>query len=199
MKKIELNLTPSMPVIPVVLDACVIFPMPLCDTLLRAAEANLYRVHFSQEILDGATRNLVNKGKITEAKAVRFQAILKTHFPEAIVEVPEELVAVMTNHPGDRHVVAAAIIAKADIIVTTNLKHFPTESLAPFGIKAQHPDIFLKQMYELFPDSIIQVIEQQPQDLKNPPLNVTELLDKLGKQVPEFVSKVWLTIQNLED
>lgn len=117
-----------MPVVPVVLDSCVIFPMPLCDTLLRAVEANLYRVHFPQEILNGTTRNLVEKGRITEAKAVRFQA-----------------------------------------------------------------------MYELFPDSIIQVIEQQSQDLKNPPLNITELLDKLDKQVPKFASKVWLTIQNLED
>jgi hypothetical protein len=104
----------------------------------------------------------------------------------------------MTNHPGDRHVVAAAIIAKADIIVTTNLKHFPTESLALFGIKAQHPDIFLKQMYELFPDSIIQVIEQQSQDLKNSPLNVTELLDKLGKQVPEFVVRFGLQFKILK-
>lgn len=101
MKKMELSLTPSMLVIPVVLDSCVILPMPLCDTLLRAAEANLYCVHFSQEILDGATRNLVNKGRMTNAKAVRFQAMLKTHFPEAIVEVPQELVAAMTNHPGD--------------------------------------------------------------------------------------------------
>lgn len=159
MKEMELNLTPSMPVIPVVLDSCVIFPMPLCDTLLRVAEANLHRVHFSKEIIDGATRNLADKGRMTEAKALRFQAMLKTHFPEAMVEVPQELVAAMTNHPGDHHVVAAAIIAKADIIVTTNLKHFPTESLAPFGIKAQHADIFLKQMYELFLDSIVQVIE----------------------------------------
>lgn len=54
-----------MAVITVVLDSCVIFPMPLCDTLLRAAEANLYRVHFPQEILDGATRNLVEKGRMT--------------------------------------------------------------------------------------------------------------------------------------
>lgn len=94
--------------------------MPLCDTLLRAAEAELYQVHFSQEILDGATRNLVKKGRMTDAKAARFQAMIKMHFPEAIVEVPEEIVAAMTNHPGDRHVVAAAIVARAEVIVTYN-------------------------------------------------------------------------------
>lgn len=98
-----------MAIIPVVLDSCVIFPMPLCDTILRVAEANLYRVHFSQEIIDGATRNLIKTGRMTEPKAARFQAMLKTYFPEAIVEVPERLVEAMTNHPGDRHVLAAAI------------------------------------------------------------------------------------------
>lgn len=185
-----------MAIIPVVLDSCVIFPMPLCDTLLRAAEANLYRVHFSQEILDGATRNLVKKGKMTEAKAARFQAMIKTHFPEAIVEVPEELVAAMTNHPADRHVVAAAIIAKAEIIVTTNLKHFPTEALAPFDLTAQHPDVFLTQMNELFPGLMTQIIQRQSKDLKNPPLSFTELLNKLSNQVPEFISQIRLEQQN---
>jgi hypothetical protein len=71
--------------------------MPLCDTLLCIAEAELYQVHFSQEILDGATRNLVKKGRMTEAKAERFQAMIKTHFPEAMVEVPEKLVDLGVN------------------------------------------------------------------------------------------------------
>jgi predicted nucleic acid-binding protein len=116
--------------------------MPLCDTLLRAAEAELYQIHFSQEILEGATRNLVKKGKMTDAKATRFQEMLKIHFPEAIVEVPEHLVASMTNHPGDYHVVAAAIVAKAKVIVTADLDDFPAEALKPWDIEAWHPDDF---------------------------------------------------------
>lgn len=188
-----------MAIIPVVLDSCVIFLMPLCDTLLRAAEANLYRVHFSQEILDGATRNLMRTGRMTELKASRYQVMIKSHFLEAMVEVPEELTQAMTNHPQDRHVVAAAVIAKAEVIVTTNLKHFPTESLAPFGIKAQHPDTFLIHLYKLFPDSMVKVIQQQSQDLKTPPLSVIELIGKLSKQVPGFTSEIQRSLQNVED
>lgn len=60
----------------VILDSCVIYPMPLCDTLLRAAEAELYQVYFSQEILDGATRNLIKNGRMTKNQAKRFQKIL---------------------------------------------------------------------------------------------------------------------------
>lgn len=51
-----------MSVFPVILDSCVLFPMYLRDTLLSAAQAGLYRLHWSQEILDGAIRNLVAKG-----------------------------------------------------------------------------------------------------------------------------------------
>ncbi len=166
--------------------------MPLCDTLLRAAEAELYQVHFSQEILDGATRNLVKKGRMTDDKAARFQQMLKTHFPEAMVEVPPELVAVMSNEPGDRHVVAAAIMAKAEVIVTANLKHFPAEALIPWGIEAWHPDDFLVHLDESSPEKMIQVIRQQSEDLQNPPLNVAELLDNLetNNRLPKFASNI---------
>lgn len=181
-----------MEAVSVILDSCVIFPMPLCDTLLSAAEADLYCVHFSQEILDGATRNLVKNGKMTDAKAARFQTMIKNTFPEAMVEVPPSLVEAMTNHPGDRHVLAAAIIANAKIIVTDNLKHFPPEALEPYGIEVQHPDVFLTQLFDNDPESMVEVIRQQAEDLKNPPQTVAEIIEKLEKnnRVPEFASKV---------
>jgi predicted nucleic acid-binding protein len=166
--------------------------MPLCDTLLRAAEAELYEVHFSQEILDGATRNLVKKGRMTEVKAARFQEVIKNTFPEGIIEVPASLVEAMTNHPGDRHVVAAAIVANAKVIVTDNLKHFPKEALEPYDIEAQHPDVFLTELFDNDPESMVEVIRQQVEDLKNPPHNVAEIIERLEKnnRVHEFASKV---------
>ena len=181
-----------MEVVSVILDSCVIFPMPLCDTLLRAAEAELYEVHFSQEILDGATRNLVKKGRMTEVKAARFQEVIKNTFPEGIIEVPASLVEAMTNHPGDRHVVAAAIVANAKVIVTDNLKHFPKEALEPYDIEAQHPDVFLTELFDNDPESMVEVIRQQVEDLKNPPHNVAEIIERLEKnnRVHEFASKV---------
>ncbi|XWK87311.1 MAG: hypothetical protein U7127_24425 [Phormidium sp.] len=116
---------------------------------------------------------------MTEQKAARFQQMIKNTFPEAMVEVPEELVAAMRNHPGDRHVLAAAIIAKAEVIVTDNLKHFPKEILNPYGIEAQHPDVFLTQLFDNDPESMVEVICQQADALKNPPQTVVELLARL--------------------
>lgn len=178
------------PTFPVVLDSCVLFPMPLRDTLLRAAEVGLYRVHWSERILADATRNLVAQGRMTPEKAARFEVLVKEAFPEAMVEVPEALSAVMTNDPGDRHVVAAAVAAKAHVIVTSNVRHFPMVALAPWQVEAQAPDVFLTHLFDLAPDVMGEVIEQQARDLRRPPITVFELLDRLRDQAPVFVEKV---------
>ena len=98
----------------------------------------------------------------------------------------------MTNHPGDRHVLAAAIIAQAEIIVTFNLKHFQKEALSAFGIEAWHPDKFLSYLDDLFPEEMLQVIQQQSKDLKNPPLSILQLLDKLqnNNQISVFAGRI---------
>jgi len=165
--------------------------MPLRDTLLWASSADLYRVHFSQEILDGATRNLIQNKKMTPEKAARFQAAVLKSFPEALVKVADNLVAAMTNHPNDRHVVAAAIASQAEIIVTFNLKDFQIEALAPWNVTAQHPDEFLTDLCDLHGiEPLAQIIQQQVEDLKRPPVTMLELLEKLHQQTPNFASRI---------
>lgn len=175
----------------VVLDACVLFPMPLRDTLLRIAEIGLYRLHFSQEILDEATRNLVKQSRMTQEQAAKYQECMKQFFPESIVEDYESLILLMTNNPKDRHVLAAAVKTKADIIVTSNLKDFPTKSLQPFGIKALHPDQFLIDLFSNYEiDIAVDILKQQVEDLKNPPMTLKELIERLSRQVPEFANGI---------
>ncbi len=45
----------------VVLDACVLYPASLRDTLLPAAGAGLYRVQLTDEILEEVQRNLFSR------------------------------------------------------------------------------------------------------------------------------------------
>ncbi|NET91142.1 MAG: PIN domain-containing protein [Kamptonema sp. SIO1D9] len=175
---------------PVVLDSCVIFPLYLRDTLFRAAEVGLYQAKWSEEILDGATRNLVNQGRMTIEKAARFEAVLKQAFPESLAEVPDDLIVQMTNDPRDRHVVATAVVTDAKIIVTFNLKDFPVDALAPWGIQALHPDVFLNRLYEDAPEIVADLIQQQAEDLQNPPLTIEDLLTRLKLQVPVFADKM---------
>jgi hypothetical protein len=64
-----------------VIDSCIIFGMPLCDTLLRAAEANLYQIVLSQKIVADATRNMVLKGRLKPEKEAYYQQQIQNAFP----------------------------------------------------------------------------------------------------------------------
>ena len=118
----------------VVLDACVLIPMPLADTLLRMAEApRPYLPKWSQTIMDEVTRNLIAKWEMPVDKARRREEEMRRHFPEAWVEGFEPLIDTMTNDPGDRHVLAAAVRSHCELIVTYNRRHFPAACLQALG------------------------------------------------------------------
>lgn len=165
--------------------------MPLCDTLMRIAEAGLYQIHFSQEILDGATRNLVKDGRMSPEKAARFQGFLLNTFPEALIEVPDSLASIMTNDPGDHHVLAAAVACQAESVVTFNLKHFQPEALAPWNVRAEHPDAFLSSLCELHGVQVLtDIVQKQASALKRPPVNILDLLENLHRQTPNFAVQI---------
>ena len=90
--------------------------------------------------------------------------------------------AIVLPDPDDRHVVAAAIRAGADGIVTYNLKDFPKETVFEFGIEAIHPDDFLLAQFHLNTGVFINAVKKMRLRLKNPPKSANELLDILGKQ-----------------
>lgn len=171
----------------VVLDANVLFPFSLRDTLLRAAAAGFYQVRWSSQILDETTRNLVASGTMSEERAQRLRAIMEREFPEAEVTGHEELIGAMRNHEKDRHVAAAAVKAGAQVITTANLKDF-TE--LPEGIDAQSPDAFLCNLFDLDPEGFVDLLREQAEDLVNPPMTFDELLDRLARVVPDLVDAV---------
>ena len=69
----------------VVVDANVLFPLTLRDTMLRAAAADFYQLRWSKEILDEMERNLVSTGTVPADKAARLRATMERFFPEAMV------------------------------------------------------------------------------------------------------------------
>ena len=94
---------------PLVLDACVLVPASLRDTLLRCAERRMYLPRWSNEILDELRRTLLEKLGRSSEQVDHLLAELNQHFADATVEGFETLVALMTNDPGDHHVIAAAV------------------------------------------------------------------------------------------
>lgn len=168
----------------VVLDACVLFPFSLRDILLRAAEADLYMLFWSEEILDEARRNLVEQKRTTEGQAGKLFHAMRGAFPESMVTGHEPLVDAMPNDEDDRHVAAAAVKAGAQVIVTSNLRDF---AKMPTGIEAQSPDAFLCNLFGLDQDLIIDLLRQQAADHKKVPTTFEELLVGLEQWAPEFV------------
>lgn len=182
-----------MAVFPVIIDACVLLNASVRDTLLRAAEYSLFRVHWSQQILDETTKNLVGKNKMNLEQAAHLVRELANAFPEAIVEVPDDMIASMKNDLKDRHVAAAAVSSSAQVIVTFNTPDFKPEHLGQLNIEAQHPDVFLLYLFGLQPGLLITILIEQAQDLTD--VTLDQLLVKLERHVPRFVSAARLRLR----
>ena len=84
---------------------------------------------------------------------------------------------------------AAAIRAGADVIVTANVKHFPASALAPHGVEAEHPDHFIRHLLDLAPDLVRVAMKTHRLSLRNPPKTYAEYLATLQRHaLPETVA-----------
>ncbi|WP_326551850.1 PIN domain-containing protein [Micromonospora sp. NBC_01813] len=115
-----------------VLDANVLIPNALCDLLLRLAEEELYVPRWSHLILDEVRRNLPMQPPDAVERRIAF---MNAAFGDAMVRDFEQLIPAMTNDRKDRHVLAAAVAADADRILTCNF----VEAVRPHLPKADEP------------------------------------------------------------
>ena len=170
------------------LDANALYPAYLRDALLRLAEAEIYQVRWSRQILDEMARNVLeNHPDLPEERIERLVRTMERAFPEAMVTGHESLIPSMTNDPKDRHVMAAAVRGGADVIVTSNVRDFPSEACEPYDLDVQTPDEFLQYQWEMGdPDFLLEVFEDWASHLKNPPLTLEELLERLARVAPNF-------------
>lgn len=141
-------------------DACVLAPMPVCDTVLRLAEAAFYIPKWSPSILHEVESTISRKFNYTPEQAKRRTTQMQAAFEDALITGYESLIPQMKNDEKDRHVVAAAIVGGVDVIVTDNIRHFPESALAEYSLQAQ-PSDFLVRQYSLDPDLFIEVLKQQ--------------------------------------
>lgn len=101
-------------------------------------------------------------------------------FPDALVTNYSGLInSLELPDPKDRHVLAAAIKTNANIIVTNNIKDFPTDYLASFGLTAKTADDFLTDIIDLNPEQAIKAFKQLVLNRRNPDLDEFQVLDIL--------------------
>ena len=163
----------------VVLDTCAIYPAYLRDTLLRLAAAETYRPLWSAHILDELRSLLIDRIDVASADQI-FDAMTR-HFPDALVTGYESLIPAMTNHPKDRQVLAAAVRANADAIVTFNLDDFPATATDPLEIDVLHPDAFLLNQIDLVPQRVLHVLDEQVVGYARPAMDLYGLAGTLSR------------------
>lgn len=174
------------------LDASVLHPWVLADLLLRLAERGLFRPSWSAEILDELVRSLERRRPEGAEAFRRRRAEMEAYFPEASTADSRPFMPPVPGdvHVDDRHVVAAALAAHADVIVTTNTRHFPPDSLAGLAIAVQTPDEFLIHQWWLRPELVAAEIVDMAAATTKPHLNPDEIVTSLSRTVPVFAGMV---------
>ena len=95
---------------------------------------------------------LKDRPDLTEQQLTRTRQLMDEAVPDSLVTGYEPLIDnLKLPDVDDRHVLAAAIRAKAEVIVTFNRKDFPADTLAEFDIFTQHPDDFVDSLYDISP------------------------------------------------
>ena len=168
----------------VLYDACVLYPAPLRDLLVRLANTGVVRARWSAAILDECFRNILeHRPDLKPESLQRTRELITRAVPDCMVIGFEGLIdGLVLPDADDRHVLAAAIRAGAQAIVTFNLDDFPAERLASYNIETKHPDDFVIDTIDLSPGAVAKVIAEQAGALKNPPRSIPELLDTLRDQ-----------------
>jgi len=165
-------------------DANVLYPAELRNLLMHLALTGLFRATWSNGVHEEWIAALLrNRPDLTRDKLERTRMLMDQHATDALVTGYEDLIdGLNLPDPNDRHVLAAAIRGRADVIVTMNIRDFPADALAPFGIEAQHPDEFVLHLLDLAPGVAAGAARNHRESLKNPSKTIEEYLNTLEAQ-----------------
>jgi predicted nucleic acid-binding protein len=165
----------------VIYDANVLYPSLLRDVLIRVAQRGLVQARWTERMLDEVFDNLAsNRPDLDPARLARTRELMNISIRNVLVDGYEPLIdAVTLPDQGDRHIVAAAIRAHAQMIVTTNLRDFPSQELGRWNIEAKHPDDFLVDQFHLDAIALHGILQQIADDSTRPSLAFADILDGL--------------------
>ena len=161
------------------------------NILLTLAEAEFFRLRWSQEILD-ETETAIHKiilkqssdDKTSLEQAKKAVTFMSDAFDEANVVAYEHLIDDLKSKlpdPKDAHVLAAAIQTRASMIVTENLKDFPSEILTPYHLEAKNADEFIADTIELDKGRALTAISTMRARFRRPEMTPNMLLNHMEK------------------
>ncbi len=142
----------------VLIDTCVLYPTVMRELVLGVAKTGAFIPLWSPRILEEWARAARKLGPTGELQARSEIALTEAAFPKAQVPVPVGLAdRLWLPDENDIHVLAAAVGASADAIMTLNAKDFPKGTLAEEGLMRIEPDTTLYQHWLGAPDAVEEV------------------------------------------
>lgn len=163
------------------LDANVLYPATTRSVLMYLAIGGVFHARWTAAIQDEWTQSLLdNRPDLKPERIARTRELMDSRVPDALVTGYQPLIASLTlPDSNDRHVLAAAIQGGASVIVTKNLKDFPTAQLSQYGIIPQHPDDFLCALLDAEPATVVAAFAMDRANLLTPPISTDSYLAAL--------------------
>lgn len=148
------------------------------------AVRDFFNARWSDDIHEEWMRSVKkNRPDIEPEKLDRVRDLMDAHVRDCLVSDYHELIDTLElPDPDDRHVLAAAIVAKADYIVTFNVKDFPPGNLGRYGIEALHPDKFVMLLLEASASTVCAAAREHHLSHRNPALSAEDYLLQLERQ-----------------
>ncbi|HET9080587.1 MAG TPA: PIN domain-containing protein [Trebonia sp.] len=167
----------------VLTDANILFSRTLRDYVLYAADEGAIEVRWSSQILAEMSRNLRENLGLSQDSTSRLEHLMNDYIEYALVEMDAK----------DRHVLAAALSADADILLTDNIKDFPAQWMAGQGIELLTAGQLLTRLAEDFPDKMRAAHEKTVRYSPRPETAILVTLEvTAGKYAADAIRKVAL-------
>jgi hypothetical protein len=115
---------------------------------------------------------------------------MRSAYPSAAVDGYAHLIPQMTNHPGDRHVLAAAVHGGAAGVVTQNRRHFPKSACDPHGVTVWAPDSYMSELFAANPDAVIGCVTSMAAKRKRVVMTPTDVATRIARSLPRFAKTV---------
>lgn len=148
---------------------------------MRLALTDLFRARWTDQVHEEWMNALLkNRKDLKRAQLEKTKELMNSHIRDSLVTDYESLIeSLHLPDPDDRHVLAAAIKGRCDLIVTMNIKDFPAAETEKYGIEAQHPDDFIFYLMDLVPEAVVSTAKIHRAALKNPPKTATDYINTL--------------------
>jgi hypothetical protein len=162
-----------------------VFSIPFTFAIFSSSAVDrLVEARWSDEIHDEWIRNLAaNDPSVSIDRLNVTRQLMNAVLPHATVcDYEHHIPTIDLPDDDDRHVVAAAIVAGASLIITWNVRDFPAKELARYQLRKQTPDAFLMNLYTAVPDVVVAVTANARHNLRKSKMSAVDFIKALEHQ-----------------